>query len=496
MFKSNSCYHVFISKKHKILDLKKQTTISLFWNGFNKIGYQIIALLVGIVTARLLTPTDFGYIAALAVFTMLSNILVESGFTAALVRRKNNTQADYSTAFYFNVALSLIFYIALFISAPTIADYFNMPPLTKLARILFLAIIINSLFIIPNIILTRALRFKEIAIAELTGMIISSIITVTMAITGFGYWAIAAQQISQLVVKVGIIWNLSKWRPTFDFRFGLLKEVFSFSILLIISSLISSVTRYIYNFFIGPRYSADDLGYYGQAFKFHQIPYTVISSTITGVSYPVLSSLNNEKERQMLYIQKIMRITAFITFPVMIGLYCIAPNFISVILTDKWMPMLPYFKILIITGIAMPFISLNLNIFNVIGRPRLYFLLECLRNGLIIALLFVLNSTIETMLYGYLIATYTSLIISSYLLKKLINYSIIEQIFHILPSLILAIIMGVTISTIETKLAMGNALQLFLQLSIGALTYIALAWGCHLQIMTDILEMAKRRFTA
>lgn len=475
------------------MDLKKQTTISLIWNGFNKIGYQVIALLVGIVTARLLTPTDFGYIAALAVFTMLSNLLVESGFTAALVRRKDNTQADYSTAFYFNVALSLIFYSALFISAPAIADYFNMPPLTELARILFLAIIINSLFIIPNIILTRALRFKEIAIAELTGMIVSAVITVSMAMTGFGYWAIAAQQISQLVVKVGIIWALSKWRPTLDFRFSLLKEVFSFSFLLIISSLISSVTRYVYNFFIGPRYSADDLGYYGQAFKFHQIPYNVISSTITGVSYPVFSSLNNEKERQMLYIQKIMRITAFITFPAMIGLYCIAPNFISVVLTDKWMPMLPYFKLLIIAGIAMPFININLNIFNAIGRPRIYFTLECLRNGLIIALLFVLNSTIETMLYGYLIATYTALIASSWLIKKHIGYSIFDQITHILPSLILAVIMGATISTIETKLVMSDAMQLMLQFGIGGFTYIALAWGCNLPIMTDVIEMIKNK---
>ncbi len=476
------------------MNLKKQTTISLIWNGFNKIGYQVIALLVGIVTARLLTPTDFGYIAALAVFTMLSNILVESGFTAALVRRKDNSQADYSTAFYFNVAISLIFYAALFVSAPAIADYFNMPPLTELARILFLAIIINSLFIIPNIILTRALRFKEIAIAELTGMIVSAIITVTMAITGFGYWSIAAQQISQLVVKVAIIWALSKWHPSFDFCFSLLKEVFSFSFLLIISSLISSVTRYIYNFFIGPRYSADDLGYYGQAFKFHQIPYNVITSTITGVSYPVFSSLNNEKERQMLYIQKIIRMTAFITFPVMIGLYCIAPNFISVILTDKWMPMLSYFKILILAGMAMPFINLNLNIFNVIGRPRIYFLMECLRNGLIIALLFVLNNTIEIMLYGYLIATYVSLIASSWLIKRLIGYSLLDQISHILPSLILAIIMGATISTIEDKILMSNAMQLILQLGIGALTYITLAWGVHLPIMTDILEMIKSKF--
>ena len=188
-----------------------------------------------------------------------------------------------------------------------------------------------------------------------------------------------------------------------------------------------------------------------------------------------------------------MRMTAFITFPVMVGLYCIAPNFISVILTDKWMPMLSYFKILILAGIAMPFINLNLNIFNVIGKPRTYFQMEFMRNGLIIALLFILNNTIETMLYGYLIATYTTLIISSLMLQKHINYSLFDQINHILPSLILAIIMGVTISTIETKLVMTNTMQLALQLGIGMLTYLSLAWGCHLQIMDDIINMIKEK---
>jgi O-antigen/teichoic acid export membrane protein len=189
-----------------------------------------------------------------------------------------------------------------------------------------------------------------------------------------------------------------------------------------------------------------------------------------------------------------MRMTAFITFPVMIGLYGIAPNFISVILTDKWMPMLPYFKILILAGMAMPFINLNLNIFNVIGKPRLYFQMEFLRNGLIIALLFVLNSTIEIMLYGYLIATYTTLIVSCIMLKKHINYSLFEQISHILPSLILAIVMGTTITTIEHKLVMGDAMQLILQLGLGGLAYIALAWGSHLEIMDDIVNMLKEKF--
>lgn len=475
------------------MNLKRQTTISLIWSGIDKVGYQVIALAVGIITARLLTPTDFGYIAALALFTTLSNILVESGFTTALVRRAGNTNAEYTAAFIFNIAISILFYIILFISAPAIAAYFKMPPLCRLARVIFTAIICNAFCIIPNIILTKALKFKQIAIADLTGMLVSSVITVVMAVKGYGYWAIAAQQVSIIAVKAIILCTLCNWRPQRQADFHVIKDIFSFSSVLILSSVISNTVKYIYNFYIGPRYPSEQLGYYGQAYKFHQIPPIVISSTLIGVAYPVFSQLNDQPERQMAYIHKIMRITAFITFPTMIGLYAISPNFISVVITDKWMPMLPHFKLLLITGITIPFYSLTQNILNTIGRPKTNFTIELVRNILIISLLLILNDTIHQMLIGYLLANYISLAISSIAVQRYIGYSVKDQLLHIAPSLILSIIMGITILSVDKYLDTNVYTLFFLQLAIGIAVYAALAWGLKLQIMKDITNIFIKR---
>ena len=329
-------------------NLKQKTAHSLFWNATDKIGFQFIGLLVGIITARLLSPTDFGYIGALALFTILSNTLVESGFTAAMVRRQNNTLSEYSAAFYFNIALSILFYIGLYFSAPIIADYFKMPELVNLSRFLFIAIVINSLGIVQTIVLTKDLKFKTLSTANLIAVTLSGIITITLALNGFGYWAIAWQQITQVFFRVIILWIMSSWRPALHADFKVIKEIFAFSSFLLLTSIVGNCMRYIYNFIIGPNYSTQELGYYAQAYKFHLIPVTIISGTMTGVAYPVLSTLNGEPERQILYLRKIIRITAFITFPIMIGLLVITESFVSVILSDKWLPMVPYFRILIV----------------------------------------------------------------------------------------------------------------------------------------------------
>lgn len=475
------------------MNLKKQTTISIIWNGIDKVGYQVIALVVGIVTARLLSPTDFGYIAALALFTTLSNVLVESGFTTALVRRDGNTKEEYTAAFIFNIAISLLFYIVLFVCAPTIAEYFNMPPLRSLSRVIFLAIIFNAFCIIPNIILSKALKFKEIAIADLTGMLVSSVITIVMAIYGFGYWAIAAQQVSIVAIKAIVMCALCHWTPSRKADFRVIKNIFSFSSVLIISSMISTIVKYIYNFYIGPRYPSEQLGYYGQAYKFHQIPPTVIASTLSGVAYPVFSKLNNEPDRQEAYIHKIMRMTAFITFPVMIGLYAVSPNFISVVITDKWMPMLPYFKLLIIAGTCIPFYNLMQNILNTIGRPKTNFTIEIIRNALIIILLLILNDTIYQMLIGYLAANAAALAISCIAVHKYRGYSLKQQFLHIAPSLIIATVMGVTIISIEKIINTNIYAIFFIQIAIGIIVYATLAWGLKVQIMKDIINIILKR---
>lgn len=470
-------------------ELKRQTTKSFAWNFLDKVGYQVISLLVGLVTLRLLSPTDFGYTGALAVFTMLSNILVESGFTAALIRRENNTDKDYTAAFWFNLLLSIILYAILFVSANAIATYFKMPVLATLARVLFLAIIINSFTIVQNIILQKTLQFKRLTTANLAGMIISGIITIWMAATGWGYWALAAQQLSQLVVKALLLWEMSKWRPVritlSDFR--IIKDLFSFSAVLILSSAISTIVKYVYNIFIGPRYSTNEMGYYSQGYKYHMVLHSIVSSSITGVAYPVLSKLNSETERQRIYMHKIVKMTAFFTFPMMAGFFALADNFVHVIVTDKWLPMVPYLRLLLIGGATVPFTTLYINLFNVFGKPKLNFLTEFGRNILVVILLLIMNDSITEILYGYIISSLLAMAFASVVLKHVIGYRILDQIKHIVPSLFIAVAMAVAVYYIPFFMGGAAWLQLIVQLLAGCVIYAGLAKIFKFQIFDDII---------
>ena len=455
--------------------------------------FRSIALLVAIVTARLLTPTDFGYIGALALFTILSNTLVESGFTAALVRRQNNTNADYCAAFYVNITLSIIFYLLLYFFAPTIAHYFKMPELVALSRFLFIAIIINSFGIIQTIILTKELRFKPMSMANLIAVTLSGIITITLAIKGYGYWAIAWQQITQVLFRVLILWIVSKWRPTSKPNFTVIKELFAFSSFLLVTSVITNSMRYVYNFFIGPRYTSAQLGYYAQAYKFHQIPATVISSTLTGVAYPVIASLNDDKGRQMLYLRKIIRIAAFITFPVMIGLYLMAHNIFAVVLSEKWIPAVPYFQTLMIAAMIMPFINLSLNTITAIGRPRLNFVLEMTRNALMLIFLFIMNSSINMLLYGFVISTVMAYIINIITLSRVTSYTILQHLKDIMPYLLISIIMAAVILLFRHFVTLSMALQLIIEITIGIITYLSISILLGSKIVQDIKALLLKK---
>ena len=472
------------------MTLKQETTRSFIWNFLDKVGYQAIALVVGIFTLRLLTPTDFGYTGALAVFTMLSNILVESGFTAALVRRKQNNDREYTAALLFNILLSIALYALLYVTAGLIADYFNMPPLTTLARVIFLAIIINSFTVVQTVILTKELQFNKMTIANLSGMVVSAIITLWMAAKGYGYWALAAQQISQVLVKAILLWFLSSWRPVAIRMkdFGIIGEILSFSALLILSSTITTIVKYIYTMFIGPRYSTDEVGFYSQAYKYHQIPHMVISSSIGGVAYSVLSKLNDEPQRQMNYIQHIMKMTAFITLPVMLGFYGVSENFVHVIITDKWMPLLPYLRLLLIGGISMPFINMYLQLFNVFDKPQLNFITEFLRNMLVILFLVLMNDSITDILYGYIAACYIAMAGMAITIAHVTGYRLTDQIRNTLPYTLLAVAMCVAVFYIPYVLHCNAVLQLVVQLLAGGAVYLGLAALFRLEVMTNLKD--------
>ena len=475
-------------------NLKKQTASSLVWNVFNKIGYQVIAFCVAIITTRILSPEDFGYIAALALFTILSGVLIESGFYVALIRRDNNSRADYSAAFYFNVLLSIVLYLILFFCAPIIADFFHMPPLVNLSRVIFLSLVINSFAIVPNVILTKGLKFKQIAISDLGGMVISSIITIVMAVKGFGYWAIAAQQVSQVFFKTVFFWCFSKWLPCWKSNFAVIKELFSFSFAIIISSLLTHISKYIYNFIIGRTYSTADLGFYGQANKYYQIPVNVITNSVTGVAYPVFSSLNNDKERQVTYIKKIIALMSFFAFPVITGFLAVAPNFITVVITDKWMPILPYLQMFLISALVQPFITLNINIFNVKGYSKFFLYVEILMVCLTAFFLLIMHNSIMQMIVGFLLTNFIVCVVTLFLVKHCVGISCFMQIRQMLPSLLISVAMCAIVMLFDAFVPMSPLGKLCCELLIGVVSYTLFAWIFKFAIFKDIVNQIVNKF--
>jgi O-antigen/teichoic acid export membrane protein len=484
--------------------LKKNTISSFIWNMTDKVGFQVVALFVGIFTARMLSPRDFGLMGALSIFTLLSTILVESGFTSAMVRRKENKKSEYSAIFFINLALSLFFYFALFLCAPLIADYFEMPELCTLSRYLFLSIIINSCGIVPNILLTISLSFKQISIASISSAVVSAVVTISLVFLGYGYWALVWQLVIQNFVRSGLLWIFSRWgisKPDFS----IVREVFSFSAFVLLTFVLNAIVKNVYNVIIGRRYTAEDLGYYYQANKFQSIPSSVIGTTISGVSYPVLSQLNNEEERQLVYFRKIIRVTAFLIFPVMIILFSMLENLVAIILTDKWLPAVPYFKILAVSAIIFPFHSLNLNVLAVKGYAKIYFWLELFRNALciiflLLAFLFLSlvpssddpSFAIKVILIGYSFASFISYIADSIYVQKKMAYKVLQQAKDILPYAAISGIMFLVVKCVGL-LSFGLYTTTVLQIVAAACFYFISLKILGSKVLEDVLEIWKKR---
>ena len=429
------------------------------WNGVDKFFFQFVALIVGIITARFLSPQAFGFMGALAVFTMLSNILVASAFTSALIRRDGNTDNDYSAIFFVNIFIAVVIYLILFFSAPYIALFFRMPELCLLSRFLFLSIIINSFGIVQNIILSKSLSFKVISLADLTSALVSGVATVLMVMNGFGYWALAWQILLQNIVRVAFLWAASSWRVSFHPSFGVIKEVFSFSSFMLFSSFINTVVKNIYSVIIGRLFNPAMLGFYSQANKYQQIPSTVIQSTISGVAYPVLSNLKDDETRQLMYLRKIVRIAACVIFPVMFGLAPLMAPLVSILLTDKWLPAVPYFQIMVPVAVVLPFHALNTNLVLIRGFSRTNLLLEAVKNGLILLSVFAvyalasftscIEMDINWLLIFFSVANVLSYLFDMFMSQRLAGYRVISQLKDILPYFLVSAVMFAVVSLLD-----------------------------------------------
>lgn len=416
------------------------------WSFADNIMSQGITFLVGLVLARLLTPEEYGLIGIIAIFIAVFNSIVDSGFSNALIRKTDAKDLDYNTVFITNMVLSVILFFVLFFSAPAIAGFFNQPQLLPLTRVMGSVVIINAFAIIQRTILVKKVDFKTQTKVSLIASVTSGIIGIAMAVAGYGVWSLVGQQISRQLLNSLFLWIWAKWYPRIQFSVQSFKELFGFGWKLLVSGLIDTVWREIYQVVIGKCYSAETLGQYTRAQQFGSIFSSNLTAVVQRVSYPVLSEIQDDKARLKSAYQKVIKVTMLVTFCCMLGLAAIAEPMIVTLIGEQWLPAVPLLQIICFMMMLYPLHAINLNMLQVQGRSDLFLKLEIIKKIIAVGpLLMGIFMDIYWMLLGSVITGFIAYYLNAFYSGRFLNYSIWEQIKDILPSFIVAILMALVV---------------------------------------------------
>lgn len=470
--------------------LKSKTVKGVGWSFADSIGSQGITFLVGLVLARMLTPAEYGLIGIILIFVNIFNSIVNSGFSAALIRKKDATDDDYSTVFITNMAISVVLAIALFFSAPLIAAFFEQPQLDALSKAMSCIVIINALGLVQFTILTKRIDFKTHTKISLIASISSGIIGIGMAFSGYGVWSLVGQQISKQLLNTTLLWLYNKWIPKMHFSTKSFKELFGFGWKLLVSSLIDVAWRDIYQVVIGKCYSPAALGQYTNAHHFGSIFSSNLTNIIQRVSYPVLSSIQDDKDRMKQAYRRVIKVTMLVTFVFMLGLAAVAKPMIFVLIGDQWLIAAMFLPIICLQMMLYPLHAINLNMLQVQGRSDLFLRLEIIKKTIaVIPLLLGIYIDIYMMLWASVITGMISYYLNSFYSGKFIGYSTLDQVKDILPSFGIAVIMAI-ITYLVSLLPLSPFILLPLQIIVGAVITIVLCETIKLEEYKELKSIA------
>ena len=471
--------------------MKGKVFSNMLWRFAERCGAYLVSFIVSIVLARILGPEAYGTIALITVFTTILQVFVDSGLGNALIQKKNADDIDFSTVFYTNIAFCLILYLILFFCAPIIANFYDNGDLVLLTRVLGLTIIISGVKNIQQAYVSKHLLFKKFFFATLAGTIGAAVVGILMALNGYGVWALVAQQLFNLTVDSLVLWITVKWRPIKAFSFKRLKGLFSYGWKLLASSVLDTVYNNIRQLVIGKKYSSSDLAFYNKAKQFPNLIVMNVNSSIDSVLLPTMSKEQDDKEKVKNMTRRAIKTSVYIMAPLMMGLAFTGNNIIKLLLTDKWLPCVPFLYIFCITYMFYPIHTANLNAIKAMGRSDLFLKLEIIKKVIgIILLLFTMNISVMAMAYSLIASSILSQIINSWPNRKLLNYGYLQQIKDILPSIILSIIMGVLIYLIN-YIGLSSIITLIIQVTAGIIIYIGLSKLFKIDSFNYILEIIK-----
>ena len=467
--------------------LKNKTVKGVAWSLTDNLANQGITFLVGLVLARLLTPTEYGVIGIIMIFIAVFNSIVDSGFSSALIRKTNATHTDYNTVFLFNIVLSIVLYVAIYIVAPAIAHFFNNDSLIILTRVMGIVVIINGLGLIQKTILTKNIDFKTQTKISCISSITSGIVGIVMAVKGFGVWSLVAQQISRQILFTIFLWIYSReWFPRFEFSMQSFKQLFSFGSKILVVGLIHTIWEEIYQFVIGKCYSPATLGQFTRANQFRTIFSRNFASVIQRVSYPVLSSIENDPERLRQGFRRIVKVTTLIAFTCMLGLGAASYQVILVLIGEKWLIAASFLQIICFSGMLNPQQMLNNNLLQVQGKSGLLLRLEIVKRIFAaIPVLFGIFISIEWMLWGRVFTNLLCLCLSGFYAGKAIHYSLSDQFKDVLPAFLIALFMGGVVWAISF-ISWTNYILLPVQIISGGIVVVSL---CELFKLEEYYEI-------
>ena len=475
--------------------LKDKTAKGLLWGFLNNSTMQVLNAVFGIVLARLLSQDDYGLIGMLTIFTSIAASLQDSGFVSALTNKKDATHRDYNSVFWFNIGMSSCLYALFFLTAPMLALFYHEPLITPLFRYYSLAFLAASFSIVPRAMLFKQLRQKELAIISVISLIISGTVGVTMAFMGMAYWGIATQGIMFTLSVSVLSWAFSGWRPSRQVSFQPIREMLGFSSKMLITNIFNQINQNIFSLVLGRYYTKSEVGHFNQANKWNMMGASTITGMVQGVAQPTFVQVGDDRERLCRAFSKMLRFTCFVAFPAMFGLALIAPEFIVILITEKWLPSARLMQMLCIAGAFMPIATLYFNIIISKGKSDVYMWNVIAQGSVILLTILAINKLgygIETMVWAYVAITIMWIAVWNYFVWREIGFSIMQTLRDITPFLVVAAL-SMVVACFVTRQIANIYLMLIAKVIVAAALYLGTMWLMGAKIMRECIGYLLKR---
>lgn len=478
-------------EEKKPKSVRKRTVSNFIWRLAERAGAQIIQFIVSIVLTRLLLPEDYGTVALVFIFTQVLQVFVESGLGNALIQKKDADDLDFSSVFYFYMAWCLFLYAVSFFGAPFVAEFYHDESLTPIMRVLCIMIIISGLKNVQQAYVSRHLQFKKFFWATLAGTLLSGVAGIAVAMMGGGAWALVVQKLTNLAVDTLVLWFIIDWRPKLMFSFQRLKGLLSYGWKIMVPSVVDALYNNLSQVLIGKFYTPSELAYYNQGRRLPDLIVTNINTSIDSVLFPTLSREQDDRSRVKAMTRRAIMVSTYLMAPLMMGLAFCGNTIVTLLMTEKWLPIVPFMYIFCVTSIFFPIQSANQSAIKAMGRSDLFLKFEIIKKIVgVVALLSTIWFGVYAIALSWLGVSLFSQIINAYPNRRLLGYGYLEQLKDVLPAILLAVFMGACVHCIEF-LPLPLIVTLLLQLVVGAGIYLGGSKLFHMEAYTYMLDTVK-----